>query len=44
MIATVSVIGNIEQIPNTTLYSFQGAVYEYNGKKEVQVCQYLFYD
>ena len=38
MIAVTNVISSVEPIPNSALSSFQGIVYEYDGRKEVQVC------
>jgi len=43
MIAVVTVTSSTEPIPNTALHSFQGITYEYNRRKDIQVCQCLFY-
>jgi hypothetical protein len=44
MIAVANVIGSVEPILDSSLHSFQGIVYEYNGKKDVQVCRYIIQD
>ena len=42
IIAVVNIACDIEPIPNTILHTFQSNIYEYNGRKEVQVSSIMF--